>query len=105
MDSKVCVVCNTEKSIDNFYNKYRECKQCNIKRSTRRYYDNKDKISNQHKIYYEKNRDVLLARSKIYQQNRKSHTQQIKDLNNIIEELTQGMETLISKIEKFYKNL
>ena len=54
MDSKVCVVCNIEKSIYTFYNKYRECKQCNIKRSTRRYYENKDKISNQHKIYYEK---------------------------------------------------
>ena len=95
MDSKVCVVCNTEKSIDNFYNKNRECKPCEIKRSTRRYYENKDKISNQYKLYYEKNRDVLLASSKIYQQNRKSHTQQIKDLNNKIEELTQAMETLI----------
>ena len=99
MDRKVCVVCNTEKSIDNFYNKYRECKPCNIKRSTRRYFENKDKISNQHKLCYEKNRDVLLARSKIYQQNRKTHTQQIKDLKNKIEELTQAMETLISKIE------
>ena len=99
MNSKLCVVCNTEKSIDNFYNKYRECKPCNIKRSTRRYFENKDKISNQQKLYYEKNRDVLLARSKIYQQNRKCHTQQIKDLNNKIEELTQAMETLISKIE------
>ena len=99
MDSKVCVVCNNEKSIDDFYNKYRECKPCNIKRSTRRYYENKDKLSDQFKLYYEKNRDVLLARSKIYQQNRKSHTQQIKDLNRKIEELTQAMETLISKIE------
>ena len=99
MDSKVCVVCNTEKSIDNFYNKYRECKPCNIKRSTRQYFEYKDKISNQYKFYYEENRDVLLARSKIDQQNRKSHTQQIKDLNNKIEELTQAMETLISKIE------
>ena len=59
MDSKVCVVCNIEKSIDKFYKKYRECKQYNIKRSMKRYYENKDKISNQHKIYYEKNRDVL----------------------------------------------
>ena len=54
MDSKICVVCNIEKSIDNFYNKYRECKPCNIKRSKKRYNENKDKISNQHKIYYEK---------------------------------------------------
>ena len=61
MDSKVCVVCNIEKSIDNFYNNYRECKQCNIKRSMKRYYENKDKLSNQRKLYYEKNRDVLLT--------------------------------------------
>ena len=47
MDSKVCVVCEIEKSIDNFYNKYREGKQCNIERSTRRYYQNEDKLSNQ----------------------------------------------------------
>ena len=30
MDNKICVVCKIEKSIDNFYNNYRECKQCNI---------------------------------------------------------------------------
>ena len=54
MDNKVCVVCDTEKSIDNFYNKYRECKQCNIQRSIKRYNKNKEKISNQQKIYYEK---------------------------------------------------
>ena len=49
MDSKVCFVCKIEKSIDNFYNKHRECKQCNIKRSMKRYYENKDKISMQQK--------------------------------------------------------
>ena len=99
MDSKICVVCNIEKSIDNYYNKYRECKQCNIKRSMKRYNENKEKISNQQKLYYEKNKVILLATSKIYQQNRKSHTQQIKELNNKIEGLTQAMETLISKNE------
>ena len=46
-----------------------------------------------------KNRDVLVARSKIYQQNRIPYTQQIKDLNNKIEELTQALETIILKIE------
>ena len=46
MDRKICVVCNTEKGIDNFY-KYRECKPCNLKRSMKRYHENKDKLSNQ----------------------------------------------------------
>ena len=40
MDSKVYVVCNIEKSIDNFYNKCRECKQCNIQGSMKCYYEN-----------------------------------------------------------------
>ena len=40
---KTCVVCNTEKSIDDFYIKYRECKQCNIKRVLKRYYDYQDR--------------------------------------------------------------
>ena len=105
MESKICTQCNIEKHINKFYKKYSECKDCNIKRGVKRYYDNKYKLSNQHKIYYEKNRDILLAKFKIYQQNRKSHTQQIKDLNYKIEELTQAMETLISKIEQIYKNL
>ena len=36
MDTKICVLCNFEKSIDNFYNNYRESKQCNIQRSMKR---------------------------------------------------------------------
>ena len=50
MDSKVCIICNIEKSIDNFYNKYRECKQCINERSMKRYYENEDKLSNQRKL-------------------------------------------------------
>ena len=99
MESKVCVICNTEKSIDSFYNKYRERKPCKIERTMKRYYESKDKLSKQRKIYYEKNRDILLAKSKANQQNRKSHSQKIKDHNIKLEELTQAMETLILKIE------
>ena len=51
MESKICTQCNIEKDINNFYKKYSECKDCNIKRGVKRYYDNKDKISNQQKIY------------------------------------------------------
>ena len=42
---------------------------------------------------------MLLAKSKVNQQNRKSHTQQTKILNNKVEDLTQATETLILKIE------
>ena len=101
MHNKICVVCNIEKSIDNFYNKYRECKQCNIRRSKKRYYENKDKLSNQRKIYYEKNRDVLLAKSKLNQQNRnyerKLYKQQVEELNKKLEDLTQATEMLKTK--------
>ena len=86
------------KNIDNFYDKHREFRPCIIDRSLRRYYENKDKLSDQRKIYYEENRDVLLAKSKVNQQNRKLHTQQIKDPNNKVEELTQAKETLILEI-------
>ena len=101
MNSKVCVVCNIEKSIDKFYNKYRECKPCNILRSTRSYYENKEKISNQQKLYYEKNRDVLLATSKLNQQNRnyerKIYKQQVEELNKKLEDLTQAIGILKTK--------
>ena len=101
MDSKICVVCRIEKSMDNFYNKYRECKQCNIKRSARRYYENKEKLSNQQKFYYEKNRDVLLAKSKINQQNRnyerKKYKQQVQELYQKLQDLTEAFEMLKTK--------
>ena len=97
MDSKVCIVCNTEKSIDNLHNKNRESKQCKIQQSMKRYHEIKDKLSNQRKLYDEKNRDMLRAKSNINQQNRKSHTQQVKDLDKKLEELIETIETLILK--------
>ena len=87
-----------------FYNENKECTPCNIEKSLRCYYENKDqlsnrdKLSNEGKLYYEKNRDMLFAKSKLNQQNRKSHTQQIKYPNKKAEELTQTMETFNSKI-------
>ena len=99
MESKVCVNCNTEKSIVNFCYQYSECKQCNIQRSLKCYYEKKDKISNQQKLYHEK-KDVLLAKSKLIQQNRKYDRkickQQINELNEKLEDLTQAIEMLKS---------
>ena len=54
MDTKMCTICNIEKDTNNFYKKYSEYRDCNRTRGLKRYYENKDKISNQQKIYYEK---------------------------------------------------
>ena len=52
----------------------------------------------QQKIYYEKNRDTLLAKSKINQQNRnyerKINKQQLQELNQKLQELTQAFQML-----------
>ena len=64
MDNKICSMCKIEKHINNFYKKYSECRDCNRTRGLKRYYENKDKISNQQKIYYEKNREKILLQKK-----------------------------------------
>ena len=76
-----------------------ECKPCIIERSTRRYYEKKYQKSNQQNISHEKNRDVLLAKSKANQQNRKPHTQKIEEFNIKVKELTQAMERLFLKTD------
>ena len=98
MESIVCVVCIFEISFHSFYNKYAECKQCKLEQSFRRYYEDKDKLSNQKKCIMRKI-DVLLAKFKLNQQNRKTHSQQIEELTNKVEEVTRAMEVLILKIE------
>ena len=60
MNTKTCTICNNEKNTNNFYKKHSECIHCNRARGLKRYYENKDKISNQQKIYYEKNREKIL---------------------------------------------
>ena len=50
MDTKTCTICKIQKHIKNFYKKVSECRDCNRKRGLIRYYENKDKITNQQKI-------------------------------------------------------
>ena len=52
MESKTCTKCNIEKLMNNVYLKYSECRDCNRAIELKRYYENKDKISNQQKIYF-----------------------------------------------------
>ena len=58
--SKTFVACSTEKSFDNFYNKYRECKQCNNEKGLKRYYDNKDGILQKRRDTYARSKDMYI---------------------------------------------
>ena len=97
MESKICTQCNIEKHINNFYKKYSECKDCNINRGVKRYYDNKDKISNQQKIYYEKNREKILLQ-------KENNRSQFRDLVISYIELENRLKTLEEKLN-VYKNI
>ena len=95
MESKICTQCNIEKDINNFYKKYSECEDCNIKPGVKRYYDDKDKISNQQKIYYERNRDKLLQKQNNY--NKKRSTE-YKELQRSYGELQNRLKALEEKL-------
>ena len=98
MDTKMCTICNIEKHMNNFYKKYTECIDCNRARGLKRYYENKDKISKQQKVYYEKNREKIL----LQKQNNRSI--QFRDLVISYVELENRLKTLEEKLN-VYKNI
>ena len=64
----------------------------------KRYYENKYKLSNERNLYYEKNRDVLLAKSKLIQKSRNYDRgidkEQIKELNEKSKDSTQAIKMM-----------
>ena len=98
MDTKKCTMCNIEKHINNFYKKYSECRDCNRTRGLKRYYENKDKISNQQKIYYEKNREKIL----LQKQNNRSI--QFRDLIISHVELENRLKAMEGKLKNLSIN-
>ena len=43
MERQNCTNCKIGKNFEDFYNKYKECKVCNSKRSLKRYHENRKK--------------------------------------------------------------
>ena len=83
---KLCVVCGNERLFNDYHRLYHPCKICVAKNSAR---------------HYQAKRGKIIARSKLYQDNtkkvKKSHSQQIEELNKKAEELTRVTETIVSK--------
>ena len=96
MNTKVCTICNIEKDINNFYKKYSECINCNRTRGLKRYYEIKDKISNQQKIYYEKKREKILL------QKQNNGCIQFRDLVISYVELENRLKALEEKVNIIY---
>ena len=95
MENKTFTHCNIEKHINNFYKNFSECKDCNIKRVVKRYFDNKDKLSIQQKTSYEKNRDKLLQKQNDYRNKRNTD---FKELLRSHVELQNKLKALEEKV-------
>ena len=93
MDTKMCTICNIEKHTNNFYKKCTECIDCNRARGLKRYYENKYKISNQQKVYYEMNREKII----LQKQNNRSI--QFRDLVVSYVELENRLKALEEKLK------
>ena len=93
METKICTMCNIEKDINNFYKNYSECINCNRARGLKRYCENKDKISNQQQIYYEKKEKILV-------QKKNNRSIQFRDLVISYIELENRLKTLEEKVPK-----
>ena len=100
MENKICTVCKIEKHINNFYRKFSECKDCNIKRGEKRYYENKDKISNQQKIYYGKNREKLLQKQNDYRNKRNTEFEVLVRSYAEVENRLNATEEKLKKISQ-----
>ena len=90
----MCTICNIEKDINNVYKNYSECRDCNRTRGLKRYYENKEKIPNQQKIYYEKKREKILL------QKQNNRGIQFRDLVIFYVELENKLKALEEKMKK-----
>ena len=96
MDNKTCTVSNIEKHINYFYKKFSQCKECNIKRCLKRYFDIKDEISIQQNLCYEKNREKLLQKQNDY---RNKRNLDFKELHRSYDELQYKLKAIKEKVK------
>ena len=89
---KICHVCGYEREYDNYHRLYVACKKCAVIRCAKYYQKNREKLLEKSRLYRENNKDKL-------KQNRKTidtHTEDVQDLYNQINMLTEMIKTTVS---------
>ena len=94
MDTKTCTMFKIEKHINDFYKKCSESKDCDRARVLERYYGNKDKISKQQNVYYEKNEEKILL------QKQNNRCIEFRDLVRSYFELENTLKAMEEKLKK-----
>ena len=90
--NKTCCKCGHEREYDNYHRLYVACKKCASIRCAKYYRKNREKILEKSRLYRENNKDK-------YKRNRKTidtHTEDIQNLYNQINMLTQMIKTTVS---------
>ena len=86
---KLCGICGNKRVYIEYHSLNTPCKKRLAKNSAR---------------CYQTDREKIIARSKVYQENtkyeKKCHSQQIEELNIKVKELTRDMETIVLKVKK-----
>ena len=80
MERKTFTHSDIEIIFEDFYKKYTECKNCNRVRSLKRFYENKERLSNQRRMHYDKNREELLQKQNIRPINKKEFLRSYSEL-------------------------
>ena len=86
---KTCCTCGNEREYDTYHRLYVACKKCAKIRCAKYYQKNREKILEKSRLYREKNKDKI-------KQNRKNintHTEDIQNLYNQINMLTQMVKS------------
>ena len=105
METKICIKCGIEKTIENFEfrndtKKYRnQCKECCKKRAKEYHLEHKEKRNEYNRNYYQDNKDYFSVQSKKY---REEHKEEIKKANKIWRE--DNKDYLRKKYAEYRKN-
>ena len=89
---KICRVCGYEREYDNYHRLYVACKKCSSIRCAKYYQKNREKLLEKSRLYRENNKDKLKRNRKTIDK----HTEDIQNLYNQVNMLTEMIKTTVS---------